>query len=399
MFPVPAGAVMKARIGVSQPLELERSGHARMQFPHIVHGNLEILTPHNVWVEAKHSIDTAQIKGFRVSEADGVHQVRGEVAGTQLGEFEIDMQRAPVEQSFTRDGDQFVVQRAGELAPESLEDLVVVIDGGVGMAEHTADLGNAFDRANARSLTAIIAGDSPETIVSEAPMNTGREALRDFLNDFEFVGGRDNAPALEMALRRAGPNATIVWIHAGQKIQAGSVLAVPERDKWRIWDLQVDGERDVNVDALHAAGMLEGIPRRGAATADLETWFESQSKPVWRTQRIWNAPEPQHGKETSRHLARIAANERVFELMRAGEHEDAVELASTYQIVTPVSAAIVLETQTQYDEFGLEKSNGEGVPSIPEPHEWALIIIAVALLGGAMLRKQKEQQNQQLAGA
>lgn len=56
-------------------------------------------------------------------------------------------------------------------------------------------------------------------------------------------------------------------------------------------------------------------------------------------------------------------------------------------VVTPVSSLIVLETQADYDRFGIERSknslenaglNGQG--AVPEPHEWVLIILAVALL-------------------
>ena len=57
------------------------------------------------------------------------------------------------------------------------------------------------------------------------------------------------------------------------------------------------------------------------------------------------------------------------------------QLASTANVVTPVSSLIVLETQEDYDRFGIErnidslgnatiKDNG----AAPEPHEWALII-------------------------
>jgi hypothetical protein len=56
----------------------------------------------------------------------------------------------------------------------------------------------------------------------------------------------------------------------------------------------------------------------------------------------------------------------------------AVALATRYQLVTPVTGAVVLETAQQYDESRLTPVTPATVPTIPEPHEWALILIACA---------------------
>lgn len=62
--------------------------------------------------------------------------------------------------------------------------------------------------------------------------------------------------------------------------------------------------------------------------------------------------------------------------------EELTTLAAKANIVTPVSSLIVLESQQDYERFGIKKNkdslgnasiNGSG--AVPEPHEWALIII------------------------
>lgn len=64
-----------------------------------------------------------------------------------------------------------------------------------------------------------------------------------------------------------------------------------------------------------------------------------------------------------------------------------VELAKDANIVTPISSLLVLETDKDYEENGIEKNvntlgnaaiNNEG--SVPEPHEWLLIIIGFSTL-------------------
>ncbi len=57
-------------------------------------------------------------------------------------------------------------------------------------------------------------------------------------------------------------------------------------------------------------------------------------------------------------------------------------------VVTPISSLIVLETQNDYERFGIKDSENNslknasmaGAGSVPEPHEWALIILACLFL-------------------
>ncbi|MNR19275.1 hypothetical protein D3C85_1360570 [compost metagenome] len=74
-----------------------------------------------------------------------------------------------------------------------------------------------------------------------------------------------------------------------------------------------------------------------------------------------------------------------------------VELAKDANIVTPVSSLIVLETDEDYKKNGIEKNvntlgnasiNNDG--SVPEPHEWLLIIIGTITLY-FYYRKNKKQ--------
>jgi hypothetical protein len=60
--------------------------------------------------------------------------------------------------------------------------------------------------------------------------------------------------------------------------------------------------------------------------------------------------------------------------------EDATKLAIAYQLVTPVSGAVVLETKEQYTAAGLKPVDPGTVPTIPEPEMVLLIAIAAILL-------------------
>ena len=63
-------------------------------------------------------------------------------------------------------------------------------------------------------------------------------------------------------------------------------------------------------------------------------------------------------------------------------NESLVDEAATAYVVSPVSSLIVLETQKDYDRFGiadkedsLKNASKDSSGAVPEPHEWALIIL------------------------
>lgn len=78
-----------------------------------------------------------------------------------------------------------------------------------------------------------------------------------------------------------------------------------------------------------------------------------------------------------------------------GEDSTLVADAEKAYVVTPVSSLVVLETQADYDRFGIKKSNNtlgnatlSSKGAVPEPHEWAMIILVGIMLLWA-LRSRK----------
>jgi hypothetical protein len=86
------------------------------------------------------------------------------------------------------------------------------------------------------------------------------------------------------------------------------------------------------------------------------------------------------GIETSMHLARLWAVEEVSRLCEARHFTDAMQLAARYQLVTPVSGAVVLETQAQYQRAGLQPAAPESVPTIPEPSAGLLLLLGLMFM-------------------
>lgn len=93
------------------------------------------------------------------------------------------------------------------------------------------------------------------------------------------------------------------------------------------------------------------------------------------------------------HLMRLFAYNHIMQktgsglLMEKPVEDELVQEAVKAYVVSPVSSLVVLETQKDYDRFNIENSKNslqnaslQSKGAVPEPHEWALIIIAVLVI-------------------
>jgi hypothetical protein len=81
---------------------------------------------------------------------------------------------------------------------------------------------------------------------------------------------------------------------------------------------------------------------------------------------------------------------RILSARNASLEEAAITLAVRYQLVTPVSGAVVLETAEQYRAAGLKPVDAGTVPTIPEPETLSLLVIASVFLAWLFYRKQRK---------
>ncbi|HEX2630702.1 MAG TPA: hypothetical protein VHM26_16915, partial [Chitinophagaceae bacterium] len=93
------------------------------------------------------------------------------------------------------------------------------------------------------------------------------------------------------------------------------------------------------------------------------------------------------------HIVRLFAYNHIMQQLGAGLlldrpiDDSLVTIARKAYVVTPISSLIVLETQQDYDQHtiqdldqSLKNASMHSKGAVPEPHEWALIIIGASLL-------------------
>jgi len=398
-FPVPRnGGTIRFKIGITAPLEITDAATARLWLPAIVDRNFSFASDssHSVWMEGKQAL-AASSPGLAPGLIDaGRFRLAGTVDDLRLSRTRqaITVARNPaIDRVVARMGDDApVVQEIGPTSAPATAAMMLVIDGSARLAGTVPQLIQALDAIRPGIKLGAIVAAQPTQVVPLAPWSDAqRQAVVRLLRSAAFLGGQDNAPALTEAMQtlEAEPNATLLWVHGPQPVSFRGSAAALEQATARLARLPEvvlyavePGPNELLPDAPWAWS-ARALPQSDSVRADLAAFLarasgEGQAIAIRRTQAQAAAGIP----KGSDHIARLWARDRVLALMRANprNRSDAVALAARYRLVTPVSGAVVLESRQQYEASHLTPVSAATVPTVPEPHEWALALIACAAL-------------------
>jgi len=146
------------------------------------------------------------------------------------------------------------------------------------------------------------------------------------------------------------------------------------------------------VEALYRNGCLHRIADPSGGEENLGRFLaklrEPGKEPGWQWRRSATA-DGLSGKKVWDHLARVWAIETAEDTTASTSDETRSSLAARYQLVTPLSGAVVLETRQQYADHGLvpgDPSASPQIPNIPEPSTMLLFILSI--MGATMHRRR-----------
>jgi Vault protein inter-alpha-trypsin domain len=398
-FPVPRnGGTIKFKLGITAPVELVDGSKARLTLPAMIDRNFSFAadTSHSVWIDSKQPL-AASAPGLAASRVDNrLFRLSGSIGDRDLSRprTTITVERNPnAGRLAARIGEGELVLQDVTRATPTTAALMLVIDGSARLADTGPKLIEALDAIPPHVKIGAIVASEPMQRVELAPWSDlQKRSISRLLRSTSFLGGQDNAPALADALQalEAEPRAALLWVHGPQHISFRDSTARLEQAAARLSRLPdvvlysvEPGPNELLPDAPWAWA-ARSLPRTGSPDADLSSYFaralgQAPTLAIRRRQ----AQTPEGSAKGSEHIARLWASDRVLELMRAdptGNRAAAVALATQYRLVTPVSGAVVLETQQQYDESRLTPVSQATVPTVPEPHEWALLLIACMAL-------------------
>ena len=400
LFPVQAGGEMKVRIGMTIPLRLMNMREALLRLPYFNERNFEVRDDlrHAVWIESKSALQSS------LAAATGASQgtLRALINDARLMSSEASMiaSRGNGDMAWSVDPRsprhvvrQMILRDDQADLPQSL---VLVVDGSAGMEHAAGAIAKQLDALPARVGVQLVFATDELDLPAKFPRLSGAEAAKR-IERFDYRGGTDNTMALVrgLDLTSAEPDSVLVWIHGPQPLMLEAELPLRQQlsrghlpSRW--YELQVTPGRNVIAENLDGVAALETLRTDDLARL-FSGWSSGGPQMTVQRERVEYLPaEMPTEARTSDHLARLWANDEVLRLVRseAPNRDEAIGIARDYQLVTPVSGAVVLETREQYTAAGLEPVPEGTVPTIPEPEEWALIIVALGTIGFVWWRQR-----------
>lgn len=397
LFPVPAAGEMKIRVGMTFPLRLRTRQEGVLSWPYFHERNFDTSDlRHAVWVDSK-----TPLHGELAAPtlAENVFSFRGDLEDARLGDAAsaLMVERDAADTAWAPDSkapDFMVRQVIGDRSTTPPQKLIVVVDGSAAMREAAPRVAKTFaDLPQGIDVELLIAHDE---VIEHRSL--GGPDVAKLLAELDYAGGHDNTDAIARGIDRtlAQPNSALLWIHGPQPVLLSTEEALLQRLERRTtlphwYDLQV--QPGVNLVGQKLEGLTTMVSLRGEDLQPLILgWRRGARELIVQRERLEmdTSIVQAAAAQTSDHLVRLWVNDEVTRLLlssRTPRRAEAVQLAHQYQLVTPVTGAVVLETQQQYSAAGLEPVPPGTVPTIPEPETWALIAVVLLVLAFSYRRR------------
>jgi len=395
-FPVPAnGGIMKMKVGITFPLMHTAKDSGNVYFPYIAERNFSIFE------ELKHEIyaqSDLKIKAYGANHESNQkfstlqYSLRNQLLKTERLNW-IDTTPKNNEIVYTIDkfhkgSDKYLkrsLKNGNQIHDTETRKVMIVVDSSKSMEKWKSMISKIFEHKNI-TYELYVTGNH------EQPLRHCT-SLAEF-QDIDFVGGVDNIHGLRKALSLAKENSStatsILWIHGSQPIKFPSINGLEqdlERSLTKIPIYNVSLEEGAN----HILQTFKRSPHfhgehRVSNEAELiqslnrvhHSKSQYQSKYTWSRTNI----EPTDMNETWDNLAQSWAYEIAAQNLENSKTR-ANNIPAQYEIVSVSSGAIVLETDQQYIDTGLDIPNAEissSIPVVPEPSTTLTVLIGLMAL-------------------
>jgi hypothetical protein len=396
-FPVPRnGGEMKVRIGITAPLRLE-SGMA-LELPRFLETNFAESAPaHHLWFESDAPIG--------LGKETPVSKLRAELTPSALAAgLTIRSSSRPREVIADDPSDpSFVIRQTLQQRQGILPSGVVfVVDGSKHIDPFLGHIADAVGTVpDGLPFTVVYAGEGVDSTWDDLRPadDASRKAAAAWLRRQSPAGGSDNLPALVRAwdIATSKPGAVLVWVHGPQPVLLSDVAGMlqrieREKNKPVLLDFAMAPAPNRILEKLDRLTTINSMPRAGGPMDSfrhqIALWRPDFMETFTARERIPTGPA---GAKGGRDVVRLWANEESARLHAGGDTKAAVKLAVAAQLVTPITGAVVLETQAQYDRHNLKPADSGEPLLVPEPASAMLL----ALAGASLLARRRRATGRQ----
>jgi hypothetical protein len=388
-FPVPPNGTMHIQLGITAPLSVQSDNRAFLTMPIFLERNFQV-GKHSIHLRADDQVSNPSqvLKPIRSGVLDG------SVSNADLsqGKATLIVNHNPqTNWSWHRDSAEngkFIVQTIEAKKIEKPAQLVIVVDGSAALAEDAEKVAHALKNVpGGIKLTLLRAGDKVESLADGIP-SSSEPAWANALSNLQcqtFVGGQDDTQSLTTAVGSlaGGPHSAILWLHGPQPVKIddpGPLVDLLSRagSNVRLYELQLKNGPNRTIEALDGIENVSRLPVVVSPWATLDQLFSTwntnsvQYEPTFKQENLKLVSD--ESGESRIDLSPLWANEAISKLRQTDKREDivaAVAIAKQYRVVTPVSGAVVLETQKDYEKYGLTppSQKKEGGPTSVAQHD------------------------------
>jgi len=396
-FPISQSTPMKIRIGITAPVQYTSTDKAYIKTPYFIENNF-LINPqltHHVWVESKQPIE---YKSQVATKIENAFKLKIKMNNDELlkGDpiYFSEIPKTPTSYIFPLDETNFLISRIDTEETKNIEKIIFVVDFGVTMKNEFKHFIEALDKLpSGKDFIFYCVADTNKTIIYNKSTGLLESIKSDILklkNEIGLVGGHDFIPVLVDAIEEhgVGEKTLYIWVHGNISYALSDPAPLEKillRSHTKPNIIEFSTIRAKNI-LTSKSKELANLPQGKGAYSGLKKlpdFLHNINAPTKKL--IFEIKEnviKEEVLEGNKHHARLWANQQIIKmgLEKNLDLERAITLSTKYQLVTPFVGAVVLENKAQYDQFNLKQVDATTVPSIPEPEEWALIIVIIAML-------------------
>ena len=370
-YPIAPHSEIRIKVSMKSSMKLDKAGEAVASLPTLLKSNFEVEGDHRVHLRSdrKLMLDLDNVR--HVIANNGLHQVSGTLASAKRSRDLIDVRVhrnaniMPVAIKDPLDWRSFIVQQYVPTASNKPDHLVVVVDGSAAVEKHRDEIARQLAKIPSSIPTSlIVASEQFKEGMQFADIDDAIKAMK----NVDFKGGQENLGAVIEAAELAGETegGAVLWIHGPQPaLDKELYIIAPYLVKPNFYELSIeDSVTDVNefFKNHQEIGPFTPVARNSSFEKDLgrflSKWQADGVDYTLRYARTYEKPaviDPSVYVQDE--ISRLYVAQRVRELVNKGKRWDAANLAVSYQVVTPVTSAVVLENSSDYARYGLQEAS------------------------------------------
>jgi hypothetical protein len=385
-YPVKPGETVKVKLQIAAPMTMAQNKQATLMLPAFLERNFQVDLPIKVNIKSNELLTAGALKStaeavppanevttdlVKPDETEPSYILTGDMQNSQLADFGIVI-------SAPRNTNKTITSYTGNELPgqykitrflrpasyNKVKSLIILVDGSASMQSSFVPIAEALKQLPSNLYAQVkVVGDQTYELYPGLAEGGSGDLLKaaDTLKAMKAEGGQDDSAALTDALPLAAmtQNMSVLWIHAAQPLTTGAARVkkcLKMTDRPLLFDMQVLAGPNELLNGVNSQKTLVRVERTGDLKTDLISFFKAcsfngktleESAPEYAfTQNATENNIDTGALPVDKRLAQIWANEKIAQDLEdpamKGSPEPGI-LAEAFQIISPVSSAIVTE--------------------------------------------------------